>query len=126
MTYMRYGLRFRNEEWADSLEVDERGWGRFQEQCRNQLVRDIDLDPPPSKVKRSSPVGYSSYVGDIPGSLKRYWIYTDGAQIEGRGTLEHWDFETPSALIARFVKEVSAEMQSNKSLNTDAGKAGAG
>ncbi|MDZ7789036.1 MAG: hypothetical protein U5L08_00790 [Xanthomonadales bacterium] len=126
MTYIRDGLRYRSEEWADSIQIVDGGWSEFQFQCKRSLVKELGTELSPGKVGRTSVQGESVFEGIIPGSCRRFWIYVDGAQIEGLGTLEHWDFTSPAHLISEFVQQVSRELQSNKSLNSDAGKAGAG
>ena len=126
MTYIRDGLRYRSEEWADSIQIVEGGWSEFQFQCKRSLVEELGTELSPVKVDRTSAQGESGFEGTIPGTSRLFWIYVDGAQVEGLGTLEHWDFTSPALLISEFIQQVSRELQSNKSLNSDAGKAGAG
>ena len=116
----------RGANWESAIRADSEGWSKFQRYCQEELVRTFGSDLNGKEVPRQSPEGASLLIGRIPGRQARFWLYLDGAQVEGRATLEHWDFDTPEALVTEFVAEVAEEMQSNKSLNSDAGKAGAG
>lgn len=126
MIYERNGVSYRNEEWADCVQIRKGGLSNFQNRCKIQLAEEIGTELMLYEVPPNSPEGEPCIVGFIPNSQLKFWIYTDSAQVENFMTLEHWEFENPSQLIRSFIEEVSSQMQSNNSLNSDSGKTGAG
>jgi hypothetical protein len=60
--------------------------------------------------------------GALPGADAVFFIYKDGAQFQVRTTqfrAEHWDYESPSTLVAKLVLHGREALRSNISFKAD-------
>jgi hypothetical protein len=101
--------------WEGFYQPGTSGVTLFQEQCLTLFRDNIQSN---GIIEKSGSEKY--YTGKIEGTNIAFYIYEDGAELNGadyKKHLEKWGFETPTELIIRFIELCKEVKQFNKTIN---------